>query len=78
MSGRKIDRQVVIAVLRAHGVGVEEGPSKLFVMEKGNRTEAQRLPDMVDEKLVRYLSRNYGIDVEKFHDLDLGASDTPA
>jgi len=53
--GGKIDREVVIAVLRVSGVevhGLDDGPSDMLVLSKGKRIEGQRLPLMVERKML--------------------------
>ena len=75
----KIDREVVIAVLRVSGVevhGLDDGPSDMLVLSKGKRIEGQRLPLMVERKMLLYLSRQYGIPIERFYDKKMGSSDT--
>ncbi|PYT49516.1 MAG: hypothetical protein DMG44_10650 [Acidobacteria bacterium] len=77
----EVDREIVIAVLRTHSVevhGQDEGPADMLVLAKGNRIEGQRLPNPVSRKMISYLARQYGIPIEKFYLLGLGASAKPA
>jgi hypothetical protein len=74
----EVDRDVVIAVLRRSGVdvrGQQDGPEDMLVLAKGKTVEGQTLPKMVSRKMVHYLARKYGIDVNNFYHPELGPKD---
>jgi hypothetical protein len=76
----EVDREVVIAVLQANGVdvhGQQEGPADMLVLAKGDRIEGQRLPKMVNRKMIHYLSRQFHIPIHYFYNPLMGSSATP-
>jgi hypothetical protein len=77
----EVDREVVIAVLRAKGVDVHgqaDGPPDMLVLAKGDRVEGQRFPKMVGRKMLHYLCRHYPVYIHEFYNPKIGASDIPA
>jgi hypothetical protein len=64
------DRDIVIQVLRDHGVSVvqqEDQAEGMLLISKGEYFEARRFPVVCRKKLLRRLERKFGIPLSKFY-----------
>jgi hypothetical protein len=66
-----VKREVVLEVLRAHGVSVtldtyEETPNK-YLMIKGDIIESVVLPDFVIQRMIHRFQYKYGIEIHLFY-----------
>ena len=65
-----VKRDIVIMVLRAHGVDIsqqESGPGGMLVLAKDELVEARILPDDVGRRLLQYLQRKFRVPVHHFY-----------
>jgi hypothetical protein len=79
--GGEVDRDIVIAVLRANGVDVhrqDQGPADMLVIAKSGLIEAQQMPKVLSRKMVHYFSRKYGIPIHHFYNPEMGAQIKPS
>lgn len=78
--GGEVDREIIIAVLRANGIdvhGQDEGPQDMLVIVKGDLIEAQQLPKRVSRKMVHYFSRKYNVPIHLFYNPQMGSQEDP-
>jgi hypothetical protein len=78
--GGEVDRETVIAVLRANQVdvhGQEDGPAGMLVIAKGELIEARQLPKSVSRKMVHYLSRKFSVPIHLFYNPEMGSEGKP-
>jgi len=76
--GGEVDRDVLIAVLRANGIdvhGQDSGPRDMLVIAKGDLVEAQQIPNSVSRKMVHYFSRKYSVPINLFYHPDMGSQE---
>ena len=70
MANGEVAREIVIKVLRANGVEVslqQDGEAGMMVLAKGERIEAQRIPEKVSRRFLQYLQRHFGVPIHQFY-----------
>lgn len=70
----EVDRETVIMVLRANQVQIsklKEDSEAWFVLIKGERVEAQKLPQKVGRKTLQYLQYHFNVPIHYFYHPDM-------
>lgn len=64
-----VKKEIVIDVLRRHGVGVSPlgGAPEVMILIKGDKVDARPLQDEVSRGVLRYLTRHFNIPIHHFY-----------
>jgi hypothetical protein len=64
-----VNREIVIDILRRHGVGMSplSGAPEVMILIKGDKIDARPLSDEVSRCVLRYLTRRFNIPIHHFY-----------